>query len=440
MNPRFLVVDDEQELADLMSMLITEDIDSSEVVIKSNGKQAMEMLASDANYAAIICDYHMNPGNGGEVYQYVRENSLNIPFVLISGGFLSDYPEFSNFETEGKANLFLPKPFDESILISHLKDITSGKVNTEDEVKSKPSEYIKVPIKMLMEYVDLCPNAYIKLGEDKFVLAVRVGEEASTQLEHFKLKGHNWLYMLRADFKRFFEAIFSKLEKLESEKFHRIWEEGFKISQDLAKLIGIDRLVKDVVDKAIEESIKALLAEETLSKKFETIVTEQPFVISHSILSCYLGAMIYQQLSWSSPQILRAHVRASFLHDFYATEEDLSIESTNNQDKLERFFEHANLAAETANQLWPEDQTCESIIRAHHELPDGSGGPKHLRGDGVAAPSAMLILCHLLASELIRRKELQSSTVAHILKSHEGFNTGVYAGIYQATCKTWQVC
>ncbi len=437
MKPRFLVIDDEPELSELLCLLITDEITEAEVVTAQNGNQAIEILKSSDPFDVVICDYHMNPGNGGEVYRYLKNANNTTPFLLVSGGFLSDYPEFKDFEKENKGNLYLPKPFDENILLTHLRDIISNAEIPERLESSSLSAYIKVSLDLLDSHITYCPNAYIRLGEEKLVLAIRAGAEAKDQVDHFKLKGHDTVFIKREDFRHFVKDVFEHVETNEVRKYQQIWEEGFIISQDLAKNLGVDRIVKEIVDEAIEESLQAFDKHDMVAEQFKSLMETKPFIISHSILCCYLGAMIYKHLNWSTSQILQSHIRASFLHDLFATKEDLKFEMNSLPAQKANFYDHCSQAAQVVEELWPSDQTGVSIVSNHHELPRGEGGPKRTRSDNLPAPSAVFNLCHLLACETLRLRSISKETISLILNEHPEFNEGVYAKKYKVAQTIW---
>lgn len=437
MKARFLVVDDEVELLDLIQILIIDMIENCEVVTCTSSQDAVAKLKKDKNFQAILCDYYINQGSGAEIYQFVCKSKLTIPIILISGGFLADYPEFEGFETKCPGNLFLPKPFDEGILLSHLKDIISNESAPAKLQSAAGREYIKFSIKHLLSHPNLCPDAYIKLGKDKLVLAVRKGEVALAQLEHFKLKGHNYLYIKRSDFSVYFQAVFSKSVK-DQESYLKIWDESFTITQDLVKHLGLDPLLKEVVDQVIEECLKDIHREKKISDTFKKLAKERPFIISHSILCCYLSSQIYQKISWATPNILRAHIRCALLHDLYATPQDLSSEAEVLTGENEQFYHHISQATALVAKLWPDDHTCEQIVRNHHELPLGRGGPKHLHSDAVSGPCAVFNLGHLIACELLRRRMLSKEDLVRILAEHTEFESGAYLAPYQVACEIWK--
>ena len=117
----FLVIEDEEEIADLLKSLIEEAIPSSHVVIADSSLEAKRKLALQ-KFNTIIVDLNLNKSMGDELPKYIRsKNEFNkeTPLIICSGmisqtriSILSKYTKH-----------FFVKPFDMDKLINIIKKL-----------------------------------------------------------------------------------------------------------------------------------------------------------------------------------------------------------------------------------------------------------------------------------------------------------------------------
>ena len=111
-SPTVLVIDDEELMLEVASMMIEEE--GSAVKSAANGKDGVSILAKDPNSIdCVFSDFSMPEMNGFEVYQAVQKIKPGIPFVMVSG--LKIVPEVESLVREGKIQ-FVSKPFHKSEL------------------------------------------------------------------------------------------------------------------------------------------------------------------------------------------------------------------------------------------------------------------------------------------------------------------------------------
>ena len=106
MVKRILIVEDEIDLLDIFVGIVEDISDDYEVITASSGNKALSILKDVGSVDLIISDYNMDDGNGGILYNYSKENG-DPPFILISGGFIDDYPEFQDFLKNTKNKIFI---------------------------------------------------------------------------------------------------------------------------------------------------------------------------------------------------------------------------------------------------------------------------------------------------------------------------------------------
>jgi CheY-like chemotaxis protein len=101
-----LVVDDEEMIRRLIRATLTRHgITMDEA---SDGVQAMEILQSKQQYDVILLDLMMPRADGRTVLQFMKQNLIRIPVIIVTAAPPRDLPSFD--PTQVKA--VLTKPFD----------------------------------------------------------------------------------------------------------------------------------------------------------------------------------------------------------------------------------------------------------------------------------------------------------------------------------------
>lgn len=93
---RIIVVEDDQDIREMIAItfemyfqvncITYSDVDSAVQFIEKNR----------SNIDLIISDLHMPKQTGGDLYQYLLENKINIPFVLMTAGSIEEIADFND--------------------------------------------------------------------------------------------------------------------------------------------------------------------------------------------------------------------------------------------------------------------------------------------------------------------------------------------------------
>ena len=168
---KILVVDDEIEICHLIKLLFLADF-PCQVDIVFNGKEAIDAISNE-QFDLIICDQNMPEKNGNEVFQYINNNSINLPFVLATTEEWEHVPYF----TTNPLFFQIQKPqIAEGItkLIKKLKDEPSDvRVEEGDLVV----EFSPVPIEIIYKMGALPVDIYLKIRDGKFLKVIRAGDK-----------------------------------------------------------------------------------------------------------------------------------------------------------------------------------------------------------------------------------------------------------------------
>jgi CheY-like chemotaxis protein len=114
-----LVVEDEQAIAEMLSLTLEEE--GYRVLVAKNGSEALALLASERPHL-VLCDVMMPKLDGRGLAQTMAETAeyATIPLVLMSAARLSreSLPE--------SAAAFLPKPLDIDALLELIARLTTA--------------------------------------------------------------------------------------------------------------------------------------------------------------------------------------------------------------------------------------------------------------------------------------------------------------------------
>lgn len=123
-----LIVEDEEDLRTALARTL--ETKGFQVQTTENGKKAIDFLQeregkNGPGIDIILSDWAMPELDGMELLQLVRaSNFARLPFVLMSGNVTRE--ELSLAAKQG-ANAILVKPFDPSVLMERLRDLTSAR-------------------------------------------------------------------------------------------------------------------------------------------------------------------------------------------------------------------------------------------------------------------------------------------------------------------------
>lgn len=113
---RLLIIDDELELREVLTALLEES--ASLIQLASNGMEGIDLLKTQ-EFDAVLSDEKMPKKSGLEVLKWMRENGLQIPFIIHTG-----YGQKEMVQEAKKLGVyaFIDKPWDERALIRTVEE------------------------------------------------------------------------------------------------------------------------------------------------------------------------------------------------------------------------------------------------------------------------------------------------------------------------------
>lgn len=102
---RIAIVEDDDEIRTLLSLMLTQKLEYPPPTLFSNGTSLIKALSdSNLNFDAIIMDYRMPEMNGIEAAKIIKRHRSGMRIILVTGYDMKD-------EANRSGLLYLQKPF-----------------------------------------------------------------------------------------------------------------------------------------------------------------------------------------------------------------------------------------------------------------------------------------------------------------------------------------
>jgi len=417
---KILVADDLEDVRDIIVMMIEAELDV-EVLEASDGQEAIEILQQNPDICVIISDYDMPNKTGGDVYQYCLQN-LNKPFILISSLDVIDDEKLDNFEKKSE-NSKISKPFEHEVFtklvaksISQSKHMSndSEEISEESLLQSQVTGYFRNKLQSHMKFI---ADTYIKIGESKFI---KIGEQNSIvtkeQIDRFLEKGIDFFYLNKDQFNDFLNSSIKNLmdeldnNDLGTDEVISLHLNSIKQVQEVVKTVGVKQPVIELTDKVAGSVNKALSKEKNLKSFLKNLVHKENYFFEHSNIINYLCGAMVKELGWDKERATKRFITVSMFFDISLNDPKLAViqnitdseYSAITKDEQKEILNHIKKSIEIVSKSKSIIGDEFKIIEQHHEKPDGSGFPKGLNASQIPPQSAVFIIAHEFAYQLIR--------------------------------------
>lgn len=418
---KILIVDDEEEIREVMVMMI-ETIGQFEIVEAHSGNHAIKILQSHQDIGLIFCDYRMNDGNGGDVYQWVYQNRPEVPYVLVSTAEPRDIDALKGLFEHNRLNDHIVKPFDDDMLRGSIERVFLNQDNKrkQNDLSSKVS-FCQIAILDFLKYNPAC-KVFIKINDDKFIKIRDEDDESVDLLEKYREKGMVEVYILKADYE---SLILDRLKEIQA-KNDTI--SSLEFTREVLRNLGVQEITIAQIDEVVGQIESEINEVPELRKFLDKFKKRRDYITDHSMLTAFLSCAVAKEMTWSSSTIFKKLI-------FAALFKDISLENEKQARLIDvrskEFFEfdldtqtliknHMYISAQYFDKLKSLSDDVRNMILAHHERPDGTGFPRGLDGNYVSPMEALFILTMNVAHEIIvRDSQAQALDVTGWLKERE---------------------
>jgi response regulator RpfG family c-di-GMP phosphodiesterase len=429
---KLLIVDDEPDLRELISFAVESKLNLTTVTAQS-GNEAIKLINSDPDIQAVISDYHMADGTGGELFNFLSREKPKVPFILCTSLDVDSLPEFKI----KKPTVFIGKPFRWEDLVGTIKRVVLG----DDASRTlEEAEYFPVRLKTLVCVNIVDSDIYIRLADKKFVKLIKKGDPFTPDdYKTYKARNIDYFYMKRNECDQFLTKFTTELSTLSLAKSLpwnsscQVLEGAYESVYETIKTFGFTEEAQGLAKASAKLAIKTVMHLPKLSELFLKSDSSQ-FLYRHSALLAQLSCLIASAVGWSSESTQYKLALASFLHDMAIKDNDLAtLETTfsanNNypkedEEKMARFRKHADETALLVSGLKEIPTEVSDIILHHHERPDGSGIPRGLTSKDIGPLASLFIVAQDVTYFIWEKKG--NATFSEFLKIHQKDYSGEF--------------
>ena len=443
---KFLILDDEEDLRDILTILITANFDVN-IYQAQDGAQGIELLSDEGPFDLVICDYKMPHKNGFDVYSHLRNTSPQTPFLLVTADdkdFLKKVPNPVLFE-------HVSKPFNEDQLLEKIKSLLVKK-----ELPQQKQIHIPIPLELLRKVENTGTALYIRLSENHFIKALKADALFNQfEYERFKRKKVEHLYIELIEIKQFISNfrrhIFSLVDwnNVDITEAQKVLEHDWELILEAHRNFGWSNTIAELSRENITRTLALIEREPHMKKYFERLKLENSKykIPLHCYLLAFVTTALLKELGWNSPSTLRKMSFACLLHDIelndvmFKNKLDVLV-SEKMQHELNQpvnyaIFNHCTKAAEIVNHWSSCPPDVDKIILQHHEKLDGTGFPHKLNFLTIFPLAAVFIL----SEDLVYKKtESPGENLYSYLKQKESYySRGDLKSVYQAALKVTEL-
>jgi HD-GYP domain-containing protein (c-di-GMP phosphodiesterase class II) len=309
----------------------------------------------------------------------------------------------------------------------------------QDKFKKLDRQYIDIKISTLLKIKDIKVALFVELNELKFVKIFNPDSKFEiTEFERYQKRGVDTLYVRAEEYN---DLVGDYKKNLLSDSF--IESCKMNISDSFAISTGVQEIVnKTVTIFGIDKNTERLAIENI--KLVKTIADNVPdlnmllrwildanyqYEYIHSILICYLTALISSKYNFKSKNAMEYISLAAFFHDtamdIYLIEnennfrEAIKLGLKSNKQEIEIVKYHPIVSANLIKS-WNEcPDAVVAIIESHCELADGKGFPFGKSADEIDELCSCFIFCEDLTHKFLLKKNRES--VLEYLKNKSAY-------------------
>jgi|GEM_PF-5003785 len=415
---RILLAEDDLDVQSTTVEIIKLEYDC-DIVLANNGQEAMDILSKDTQFDLIISDHNMPQKTGADLYKFVRQKNIAVPFMLYSARGLHEISDFKTLMVDFPGNCFLMKPASGEEIWEMIEFALNPPPATQsakdNEIKSHENQkFIGHPCEDYLKFNKTPCDIYLKLAENKYVKIVNKGSINNYEvIQKYQLKGVPKLFITENDFEHFKKATvaIATATLTQKEKFPlhlqvKNLSDGHRVFRQELRQLGIKPELVDLANASVKQTMNLLAKNPMLEELIGSLISSSDKLYAHSLLTAYFAYIIASQTKWSNSQTFEKLNAASFLHDCLLEDEasvelefmtELDIEEISSD-----YFNHPVLTADLVGKIKSLDGDIATIILHHHEWPDGSGFPRKLSASQLSGLSAIFILAHHCSVRIIR--------------------------------------
>lgn len=407
-----LIVDGDEILRNGMRLLL--EMQGYTVEEACNGKEAVEIL-NDRSFDLVISEFEMPELDGIQLLDHVKAKTQS-RFLLTSEHSIALQAKQA---LQLGADQFLNKPFSRNDFSKAVEDAFKGAEN--QILNSLDLDYVQVPIDEFVTGTVLKVDLFLRISDKKYLkIGHKGGSIEQNQIQAYKDKGLNWLYMRKPDFAFYVGFNISLAQQVHSEKkieCARKIRLTMHVTETLISQLrraGLNRQELEDTSNVIINAVELIQTDANTLKLLESMEiggSLPAHCIAVSIWSC----LIAKKLGWSGQSTFFKIAICALFHDIGQKELDDNILSKPrfelNRQEVKIFEGHTTRGRDILMSVPGMPEDIITVALQHHELYRGGGFPHGLKFQQIHPLASLVGLADRLC-EILKHSEKDARIVA----------------------------
>lgn len=430
----------------MYSMHLENCFENIEIVLKTNGKDAITYLKESSDEIdVVLCDYNMPQANGGVVFRFIRDQKIEVPFILFSTELMTNHKDFIDAKSDDVKFGSMVKPLGGSEFKSEFIEIYNS-LSVEKTKSLSVEGYQRIRSIYFLRYNKTLCDIFIQLNPQKYLKIINADSEYTrSEIEKFVKKKQEFFHVKTEDYQRFCDftqstdfLIFN--EDLSGINLDEAIGQTVEIVHHLVLTIGFTPRTLEIVDTAIGKISKEVKKNNQLGQLLGRLRSKKNYLHEHCYILAYLCDVVCSKMGWTTSNIKEKLYYASLLHDITLEDNDMVVGVELNNRSVEDYgtesakvyLEHQDDAAKLIRAIDELPPNVDLIIQNHNERPDGKGFPRKISSTQVTPLEAVFIIGNAFVIELYKC-DFNKEQIPDILGVMSNvFSTGNYKKPFEA--------
>lgn len=418
------------------------------VTIKSNVRDALQLLDLSPNIDAIICFKELNDADGGidKMLEYIESKEPNTPVIIL--GDLENPPE---------KTVVIKNKYDLKQVLQSMAKILE--ITAKDMAEKSVPDFFPIPLKMFSQISKSHCTIYYRVEEDDFQFQylpiVEADVEIGGSLQKYIDEGVEHLYVPASERLKFINRA-SSLVVEELERDDLTVEERSEVTRQVMNVVAEEVLENDEISaemanisKAGIASIERMAKETPKLRNLLKMLIENPgdYCYKHAVVASYIARQIISKISWGSDEQANKVTFAFFFHDIYLvpiyrkypdalSEEDLLFRDDVSEEEKQIVLDHAKLAGQLVKTFPRCPIGADMIVTQHHGMTSGQGFAVNFKDD-ISPLSKIMIIAEEVSTNILQEFEdaegkIKVNKEAIASHLHERFRNHTYKKVIDA--------
>jgi len=402
---RILFVEDDDGFRNLYTMVLENYIKNVEIFQCISGNQAIKQL-KQKTFDLIICDFEMQDGNGDVVYSFLKENAINVNFILFSTITISKLGSFEEYMNVNPCSTYICK----SEGVAKFKErIFSFLSKNFENISFIEELYKRIRIYHFWRFNRALCDVYLKLSDQKFVKIInKMDYYSKKDIDRYVRKKQKYFYISNEDYKNFSVSlknasflIFEE-ERILNYNKEELISTTHAIIHELLQTVGVSSTLLELAEKSVLEVTDGLRENNELWSLLVKSRDKRDYLYDHSYLLSCVCCNICSRLNWYNQETLHKLCMAAVFHDLLLNDSKLAMINRLDDERLlefskeeqNLFADHPLKMAEIIRNSGKFISNVDVVIEQHHERPDGKGFPRGLSHLRISQLVCVFIIAH----------------------------------------------